>query len=78
MQRAVYFERVNVYVKRQHFTPRREYMQTPKIVITGIGLYTSVGNNREDFREAMVNGVSGADKIRSFDATTFKSKVAAE
>ncbi|MFO7850622.1 MAG: beta-ketoacyl-ACP synthase II [Spirochaetia bacterium] len=53
-------------------------METPRIAVTGIGIYSAVGNNRRDFWNSLVNGISGADYIRSFDTAGYKSRVAAE
>ncbi len=53
-------------------------MERTRIAVTGIGLYTSIGNNRNDFWNALVNGTSGADYIQSFDAADYKSRIAAE
>ena len=49
-----------------------------RIAVTGIGPVTPIGTGVEDFWAAMVAGKSGAGPITRFDATDFKSKVAAE
>jgi 3-oxoacyl-[acyl-carrier-protein] synthase II len=49
-----------------------------RIAVTGIGPVTPIGTGVEDFWAAMVAGRSGAGPITRFDATDFKSKVAAE
>lgn len=53
-------------------------MHTTRVVVTGIGIYTSIGNSRRQFWDALVNGTSGGGPIRSFDASGYKSQVAAE
>ncbi len=53
-------------------------METTRIAVTGIGIYSALGNNRKDFWDALSNGVSGAGTIGGFDASEYKSKVAAE
>jgi 3-oxoacyl-[acyl-carrier-protein] synthase II len=49
-----------------------------RIAVTGIGPVTPIGTGVEDFWAAMVAGRAGAGPITRFDATDFKSKVAAE
>ena len=49
-----------------------------RVVITGMGALTPIGNNTEDFWKALVNGVSGAGEITRFDASKFKTRFACE
>ncbi len=49
-----------------------------RVVITGIGAITPVGNNTEEMWTSMKNGVCGIDKITRFDTADTKAKVAAE
>jgi len=49
-----------------------------RVVITGLGAVTPIGNNINAFWENLLNGVSGADKISRFDASKFKTKFACE
>ena len=53
-------------------------MQTKRIVVTGIGTLTPIGNNLATYWENLVNGVSGADMITQFDASKFKTRFACE
>ena len=53
-------------------------MQTKRIVVTGIGALTPLGNNLETYWDNLINGVSGADMITQFDASKFKTKFACE
>lgn len=53
-------------------------MQLKRVVVTGIGALTPLGNNLEDYWNGLVNGVSGANLITQFDATRFKTKFACE
>ena len=53
-------------------------MQTKRIVVTGIGAITPVGNDLASYWENLVNGVSGADMITQFDASKFKTRFACE
>ena len=49
-----------------------------RVVITGMGALTPVGNNVEDFWTSLKNGVSGSDLITRFDAEKFKTRFACE
>jgi 3-oxoacyl-[acyl-carrier-protein] synthase II len=49
-----------------------------RVVITGLGAITPVGNNVETFWNNIKSGVSGIDFITRFDTTEFKVKIAAE
>ncbi len=49
-----------------------------RVVITGIGAITPIGNNVETMWEAMKNGVCGINTITKFDPALTKAKVAAE
>lgn len=53
-------------------------MQTKRVVVTGIGCLTPLGNNLEDYWNGLINGVSGADMITLFDASKFRTKFACE
>lgn len=49
-----------------------------KIVVTGLGAITPVGNNVSETWKNICAGVSGIDKITNFDATNFPVQIAAE
>jgi len=53
-------------------------MQLKRVVVTGIGALTPIGNNLQDYWNNLINGVSGADFITSFDASKFKTRFACE
>ncbi|MDE3236223.1 MAG: beta-ketoacyl-ACP synthase II [Bacteroidota bacterium] len=53
-------------------------MQLKRVVVTGIGALTPIGNNLEDYWNGLINGVSGADIITNFDASKFRTKFACE
>ncbi len=53
-------------------------MEIRRVVVTGLGALTPIGNNIEDFWNGLVNGVSGAAPITYFDATKFKTRFACE
>jgi 3-oxoacyl-[acyl-carrier-protein] synthase II len=48
------------------------------IVVTGLGVYAAVGNNRKAFWDALTAGVSGAGPITGFDPSGYKSRIAAQ
>lgn len=49
-----------------------------RVVITGLGAVTPLGNNVEDFWQNSINGVSGAGLIKQFDTEKFKVHFACE
>jgi len=53
-------------------------MELKRVVVTGLGALTPIGNNVDDYWNALINGVSGAAEIVSFDAEKFKTKFACE
>ena len=48
------------------------------VVVTGIGIFTSIGCNRADFWNSMIAGKSGIKRIQAFDPTGHKSQIASE
>lgn len=53
-------------------------MQLKRVVITGIGALTPLGNTAPEYWEGLKNGVSGAGPITRFDASKFKTQFACE
>ncbi|SHH42850.1 3-oxoacyl-[acyl-carrier-protein] synthase II [Clostridium intestinale DSM 6191] len=53
-------------------------MMENRVVITGMGAVTPIGNNVNDFWNNCKNGVNGVDFIKAFDTTEFEVKIAAE
>ncbi len=53
-------------------------MELKRVVVTGIGAITPIGNNVNEYWDALVNGVSGAADITLFDAEKFKTKFGCE
>lgn len=53
-------------------------MELKRVVVTGIGAITPIGNTAADFWRGLLSGVSGADKITLFDASKFKTQFACE
>jgi 3-oxoacyl-[acyl-carrier-protein] synthase II len=53
-------------------------MKLRRVVVTGLGAITPLGNNVSDFWNNLINGVSGAAPITRFDASKFKTRFACE
>lgn len=53
-------------------------MSFKRVVITGIGALTPIGNTREEYWDGLRNGLSGAAPITRFDASKFKTRFACE
>ena len=49
-----------------------------RVVVTGLGALTPIGNTLKEYKEGLQNGVSGANEITRFDTTEFKTKFACE
>lgn len=53
-------------------------MELKRVVVTGFGAITPIGNNANDYWESLLRGESGAAPITLFDATNFKTQFACE
>lgn len=53
-------------------------MKLKRVVVTGLGALTPIGNNIEEYWEGLVNGKSGSAPITYFDTSNFKTKFACE
>jgi 3-oxoacyl-[acyl-carrier-protein] synthase II len=53
-------------------------MALKRVVVTGLGALTPIGNTVPEFWNNLLNGVSGANPITHFDSTLFKTKFACE
>jgi 3-oxoacyl-[acyl-carrier-protein] synthase II len=53
-------------------------MELKRVVVTGIGALTPIGNSVPEFWKNLVEGVSGSDYITRFDASKFKTQFACE
>jgi 3-oxoacyl-[acyl-carrier-protein] synthase II len=53
-------------------------MELKRVVVTGLGALTPIGNTVPEFWNSLINGVSGAAPITRFDTTNFKTKFACE
>ena len=53
-------------------------MELKRVVVTGLGALTPIGNTVPEFWDSLINGVSGAGPITKYDTTHFKTKFACE
>ncbi|MDR1654223.1 MAG: beta-ketoacyl-ACP synthase II [Prevotellaceae bacterium] len=53
-------------------------MELKRVVVTGIGAITPIGNSAAEMWQNAVNGISGAGEITHFDASNFKTRFACE
>ena len=53
-------------------------MTNSRVVVTGLGVVTPVGNNVNDFWASLIGGKSGVDRLTCFDPHQFDSKIGAE
>ncbi len=53
-------------------------MELKRVVVTGLGALTPIGNTVTEFWDGLLNGVSGSAPIVKFDTTNFKTKFACE
>jgi len=53
-------------------------MELKRVVVTGLGALTPIGNNVNEYWNSLLNGVSGAAPITHFDASKFKTRFACE
>ncbi len=56
----------------------KEFMVLRRVVVTGLGALTPIGNNIEEYWNGLITGVSGAAPITYFDASKFKTQFACE
>lgn len=53
-------------------------IQLKRVVVTGLGALTPLGNSPDEFWNGLIQGVSGAGPITKFDASKFKTRFACE
>lgn len=53
-------------------------MELKRVVVTGLGALTPIGNTLDEFWSNLIKGVSGAAPIQQFDASKFKTQFACE
>ena len=61
-----------------NFRLNRGSMQLKRVVVTGLGALTPIGNTLEAYWDGLKNGKSGAAPITYFDTEKFKTKFACE
>ncbi len=49
-----------------------------RVVITGMGVISPIGNNTDEFRDGLMSGKNGIDRVTLFDVTDFKATLAGE
>ena len=49
-----------------------------RVVVTGVGIVSPLGNNKEDFWSSLTQGKSGVEKLTLFDASEFSCQISAE
>ncbi len=53
-------------------------MELKRVVVTGMGALTPIGNTLQEYWDGLISGKSGAAPIRQFDASLFKTQFACE
>ncbi len=53
-------------------------MGSKRVVITGMGAITPIGNTLKEYKNSLKNGISGCKPIQSFDSSNFKTRFACE
>ncbi|MFT5780082.1 MAG: 3-oxoacyl-[acyl-carrier-protein] synthase II, partial [Crocinitomicaceae bacterium] len=53
-------------------------MELKRVVVTGLGALTPIGNNVSEYWEGLMNGKSGAAPVTRYDASSFKTRFACE
>ena len=53
-------------------------MSKKRVVITGMGAITPIGNNLKEYNQSLFDGISGCKSITRFDASKFKTRFACE
>lgn len=53
-------------------------MPRRRVVISGLGMISAIGNNKQDFWNNLINGCSGITTIDRFDASSFATQIAAQ
>jgi len=49
-----------------------------RVVVTGMGVISPVGNNTQEFWDSLIHGVSGIDKVSAFDSAAYPCQIAGE
>lgn len=54
------------------------FLNDRRVVVTGMGVLTSLGDTPDAFYDNLLNGVSGIDSVKAFDTTDYPCKIGAE
>ncbi|MCK5305641.1 MAG: beta-ketoacyl-ACP synthase II [Candidatus Omnitrophica bacterium] len=49
-----------------------------RVVITGVGVITPIGNNKQEFWQSLISGYSGIGRITKFDVSQYAAQIAGE
>ena len=72
------FHRFSLSIATKSREPTPRIMELKRVVVTGLGALTPIGNNVSELWKGLTAGVSGAGPITHFDAEKFKCRIAAE
>ena len=72
------FHRFSLSIATKSREPTPRIMELKRVVVTGLGALTPIGNNVSELWKGLTAGVSGAGTITHFDAEKFKCRIAAE
>ena len=80
MAGSIYFRLLTVISEGGFILPKmhHRYMNFKRVVVTGMGCLTPLGNSITEYWNNLRNGVSGCDFITQFDASKFKTRFACE
>ncbi|XP_041016357.1 3-oxoacyl-[acyl-carrier-protein] synthase II, chloroplastic-like isoform X1 [Juglans microcarpa x Juglans regia] len=59
-------------------TEKKQLVKQRRVVVTGMGVVTPIGDNPDVFYDNLLEGVSGISEIQSFDCSPFPTKIAGE
>ena len=62
----------------QNQPTNQQLVEKKRVVITGMGAITPIGNTLEDYWQGLMNGTNGIGKISVFDASKHASQIAGE
>ena len=54
------------------------FLNHRRVVVTGMGVLTSLGDTPAAFYDNLLNGVSGIDSVKAFDTTDYPCKIGAD
>ena len=66
------------YIEAAKSKQSKYFMELKRVVVTGLGALTPIGNTKDEFWEGLISGKSGAAPITYYDTEKFKTKFACE